>query len=262
MPDQLSASALAGVTVVVTRPSGTAASLLTRARAMGASAIALPGLSLRETGDAVGAQVLLRAARDAHAWIFTSPSAVRYAFRLSPGLVIRRDACAFGVGAGTQRALAGHGIHAQVPTERSDSEALLAMPELASLSGQHIALVGAPGGRQLIADALRHRGARVDVIHVYERRPPRLTRRHFDALARASGPLIMLVSSAEALNNIVALLPAQLLTRLRHQILVVSSVRLAMIADEHGFEDVHMAASASPDDLLNATGKALVRHRL
>lgn len=262
MPDQLSAPALAGVSVVVTRPAGTASSLLIRVRAMGASAIALPGLSLRATGDVEGARCMLRSARDAHAWIFSSPAAVRYAFRLSPDLEIHRDASAFGVGAGTQRALARRGIHAQVPSERSDSEALLALPELTRVRGQRMALVGAPGGRQLIAEALQQRGALVDVIHVYVRRPPRLTRRHFGAIARASDPLIMLVSSAEALANLVTLLPAELLTRLRHQILIVSSARLAMVAGEHGFEDVRVAASALPDDLLNAAGNAIARHRL
>jgi uroporphyrinogen-III synthase len=95
---------------------------------------------------------------------------------------------------------------------------------------RRIALVGAPGGRDLIAPTLRRRGANVETIHVYRRVPPRLTRRHFDALAAARDPLITLVSSGEALTHLVTLLPPPALARLRTQILVVSSARLAASA--------------------------------
>jgi uroporphyrinogen-III synthase len=175
---------------------------------------------------------------------------------------MRRDGSVFGVGAGTARALARHGIAARVPRERCDSEGLLALADLAEVRGRRIALIGAPGGRNLLATTLRGRGADVHAIHVYERAPPRLDRRHFDALARASDPLVLLVSSGEALANLVALLPAPLLARLRHQPLVVSSARLAGLAQTQGFEDIREAASALPDDLLDAAARALARHRL
>jgi uroporphyrinogen-III synthase len=260
--DPLPASALAGASVVVTRPAGTASSLLARARACGGSAVALPGLSLHEVGEPAAARSMLRAAHTADTWIFSSPAAAHYAFRLDPGLSIRADAAAFGVGAGTLRALARNGIRARAPGGSSDSEGLLALPELADVRGRRIALVGAPGGRGLLEAVLRERGALVESIHVYERRRPRLTRRHFEAVARAPDPLITLISSGEALANLVVLLPAELLARLRHQILIVSSARLAEFAGQHGFEDVREAASASPADLLDAARRALARHRL
>jgi uroporphyrinogen-III synthase len=187
---------------------------------------------------------------------------VRHAFRLYPGMRQHSAATAFGVGVGTVRALARHGVQACAPEARSDSEGLLALHALADVRGKRIALIGAPGGRDLIAPALRERGADVAAIHVYERAPPRLTRRHFDALARAPDPLLTLLSSGEALVNLVAQVPRPLLARLRHQVLVVSSERLATLAHEHGFEDIRVAASALPDDLLDAATKALARHRL
>lgn len=252
--------ALAGTTVVVTRPAGTARSLLTAIRRHGGTALTLPGLALRAPDDAAVAARALLAACDADGWIFVSPAAVRFAFRLWPALRLGRHATAFGVGAGTLRALARHGIRSVAPYTRSDSEGLLALPQLAAVQGRRFVLVGAPGGRDLIAPTLRARGARVEPIHVYARGRPRLTRRHFAALAAAADPVVTLLSSGEALEHLVALLPPAVLERLRHGSLVVSSTRLAAAAQGHGFGSVHVAASAASADLLAAAAAVPGRH--
>jgi uroporphyrinogen-III synthase len=251
-------AALEGATVVVTRPAGTSAALARRLRGLGARAVSIPGLSLQPSEHDAGA-VRKAGFED---WIFTSPAAVRFGAGLLPPRRARARLRAYAVGEGTARALARHGIAATIPHDRSDSEGLLALPELKRVRGRRIALVGAPGGRDLIAPALRRRGAKVEAIHVYRRRPPRLTRRHSDALAAARDPLITLVSSGEALAHLVALLPPQALARLRAQILVVSSARLAALAREHAFAEVALARSAQPRDLIDAAAAALARHRL
>lgn len=255
-------AALAGATIVLTRPAGTAKALSKAVRARGGEPIALPGLGLRAVRDRDAAQAQLRDPSRNDGWIFTSPNAVRYAFRLAPSLRIPPHALVCGVGTGTRRALARHGVAAIAPHARTDSEGLLALPELAEVRGRRIALVGAPGGRDLIAATLRARGAHVAAAHVYERVPPRLTRRHFEALARARDPLVTLVSSGEALSNLAERLPAEAIARLRRQMLVVSSERLAARARVLAFVDVHVARSALPVDLLDAAQAALARHRL
>lgn len=251
---------LAGATVVVTRPAGTACALRAAIRRNGGVALALPGLALRAADDAAAAAKALRAARDADGWIFVSPAAVRFAFRLLPALRIGRRAAVFGVGAGTLRALARHGIRGVAPDTRSDSEGLLALPQFAAVKGRRFVLVGAPGGRDLIAPTLRARGARVEPVHVYARGRPRLTRRHFSALAEAADPVVTLLSSGEALAHLVALLPPPALERLRRASLVVSSARLAAAAGRHGFGDVQVAATAAAADLLAAATAALDRN--
>ncbi|TCO43105.1 uroporphyrinogen-III synthase [Dokdonella fugitiva] len=243
--------ALAGATVVVTRPDATA--LLRSARRLGACALSLPGLSLR-------ALPVARPPGAIDAWIFTSPAAVRFALDRTPCLSVPARAVVFAVGAGTRAALARHGIDATAP-ERADSEGLLALPGLGDMHGRRLALVGAPGGRDLIAPTLRARGADVLPIHVYRRLPPRLTRRHFDALAVAKDPLVTLLSSGEALANLVAALPSPLLARLRARPIVVSSARLAAAARAAGFAEIATAASAAPRDLLATASRALADRR-
>ena len=257
-----SSTALAGGTVVVTRPAATARGLLRSVRRLGGDALALPGLSLRAPHAIESVRAALIAAAAADVWIFTSPAAVRYAYRALPGLRIARAARVGAVGAGTQRALARYRVHAFAPRTRHDSEGLLELPELGDVRDQRIALIGAAGGRDLMASTLRQRGAVIEAVHVYERAPPRWQRRHFDALAQARDPLITLLSSGAALVNLVAQLPPPLSARLRGQTLVVSSARLAALARGQGFETVIEAASALPGDLLDAACAALALHRL
>jgi uroporphyrinogen-III synthase len=247
---------LAGATVIVTRPAGTGASLARLVRKLGGHPVLLPGLSLR----AMSERKPPAGARDRFDdWIFTSPAAVRFGATVLPR--VRKRDRVFALGAGTARALARHGLRATMPRDRMDSEGLLALAELAQVRGRRIALVGAPGGRDLIAPTLRRRGAMVEAVHVYRRVPPRLARRHFDALSVARDPLVMLVSSGEALTYLVTLLPAVELARLRGQIVVVSSARLVGAARENGFSEIVQARSAAPRDLLAAAASALARHR-
>lgn len=250
---------LTGATIVVTRAPGTTASLARAVRRMGGRAVLLPGLALRPLPDRDVRKAVGKSAFDV--WIFASPAAVRFGVALLPA-VRRARGHVFGLGDGTARALARNRIDAVIPADRSDSEGLLALRELAKVRGRRIALVGAPGGRDLIAPALRRRGAKVDALHVYRRTAPRLTRRHFDALDAAPDPLITLVSSGEALANLVALLPAPQVERMRGQIIVVSSARLAAVARENAFAEIVLARSAASRDLLAAAESALAHHRL
>lgn len=256
------AGPLSGASVVVTRPPAMASSLVRSAQRQGAHVVRLPGLSLRANPDAPAIRRALQAALTADAWIFISPSAVDYTFAFLPGLMLPPALKVWTVGAGTARALRGHGIEALVPAASQDSDGLLLEPSLDDVQGQHVVIVDAPGGRAILAPSLRARGAGVERIHVYERTAPRLTRRHFAALAAAPHPCISLVSSAEALSHLLATLPTGLCQQWRMQPLVVSSPRLADLATGYGFEDIHRADSALSADLLRGAQKVLARHRL
>ncbi|HZP67028.1 MAG TPA: uroporphyrinogen-III synthase [Rudaea sp.] len=251
---------LTGATVVVTRPTAAAATLKRRAAALGAAVVALPGLSLRGADDPRAAARALRAARTADAAIFVSPAAVRHAALLAP-LAFSRRTTVFAVGAATARALRRRGISAQHP-QRQDSEGLLALPALARVRGKRVALIGAPGGREALPRALRRRGAAVERVDVYRRAPARLDGRHLRVLEAARPPLLVLVSSAEILDNLQRALPAAAFTRLAGSEIVVGSARLAILAQAAGCRRVHVARSAESAALLAGAISALAQHRL
>jgi len=54
----------------------------------------------------------------------------------------------------------------------ANSEALLAMPELAQVNGQRFLIIRGQGGREELANVLRSRGASVDYLDVYKRVMP------------------------------------------------------------------------------------------
>jgi uroporphyrinogen-III synthase len=253
---------LAGASVIVTRPATTAASLKRQIRALDGAPIGLPGIALRAIDDAAAAKAALRQARDTDIVIFISPNAVKFAYALRP-LRFGRRTQVFAVGAATARALTRRGVrHVAFPRERADSEGLLALPELQKLRGKRVALIGAPGGRELLAQTLRERRARVTQIHVYRRVAPRYAARQLAALENATAPLLTLLTSAEALANLRAQLPLHLFARLAEGELIVSSTRIAELAQLSLFVNVHIAASPSPRHLLASALQAIARHRI
>jgi uroporphyrinogen-III synthase len=253
---------LAGASVVITRPSSTGGAMRRQVERLGGKPVGLPGIALRAVADAGKARRELRAVRSADIVVFISPAAVRFAWNLLPRLRFARTTCVLAPGAGSARALQRRGVASSYPPDRQDSEGLLDLPSLARVRRRHIVLVGAAGGRDLLSRELRARGARVQLIEVYERTVPHLNRRHFAQLERATGPLIGLFSSAEALTNLHLRLPAALFAHLAANDCVVSGARVAEVAHTLGFAHVHVATSALPEALLAAACAALARHRI
>lgn len=254
---------LRGAGVVNTRPAGSADGLSRRLRRLGAETVALPGQRLRIAADAARARAELRAAQRGDGVVFVSPAAVRFAWKLLPTLRLPQRLRVCAVGSATAAALRRRGVVAVIqPQGRQDSEGLLAEEALRRVRGQHWASIGAAGGRDSLPSTLRRRGAKVALVEVYQRLPPRWTRLHHARLETVPRPLLVVVTSAYALAQLATALPAGLVLALRAAELIVSSDRLAGLAREHGFTRIHVAESALAADLTGACERALARHRL
>lgn len=239
---------LTGCTVVITRPAGTGTPLAKKVSALGGTPLLLPGLSLRGISDMQHARTQWREAQADDVLIFTSPAAVRYALALAPLNQAHGEIIA--VGRGTARALQRHGITAQVPASRQDSEGMLGLPSLHHPKDRRVALITAPGGRGLMQRQLTERGAIVHEVHVYQRTAPRLTRRHGEAVLQLPAAACVLISSSEALQNLKQQLPVMAWERLCQATAVVSSERIEAAARADGFARIHRASSANQADLL------------
>ncbi|MBB3226143.1 uroporphyrinogen-III synthase [Luteibacter sp. Sphag1AF] len=241
---------LHNVTIVVTRPAGTASPLVRRVRSLGGVAITVPGLSLRAVDDAVATGELLAAALTGDIVLFTSPAAVRFAAAVHP---LATSARVLAVGYGTARALEQAGVSGVIcPTQSQDSEGVLALEALREIAGKRVALVGAPGGRGLIRAELKARGAQLNEVHVYHRGAPRLDGRHVNPLLKLSRRAAVMLSSADALDHLQRALPAPAWRRLVASVAVVSSERLAEAARAAGFTRIAVARSVQPADLVAA----------
>lgn len=167
---------LAGRGVLVTRPAQQNHRLARALERLGARVLKFPLIQLAGPSDPNAAQAALAELGRSDLAIFVSANAVRFACNLLPDLPGRlrraRIAC---VGDATAAALEAASIEVHlVPDGGSTSEALLAMDGLqaAAVQGREVAIVRGEGGRDLIAQVLDERGARVHPVEVYRREPP------------------------------------------------------------------------------------------
>jgi len=242
--------------VISLRPRGQHAALRRAAAHHGARVLALSPLRIDRRDDA-DTRRRLRDALASPVVVFTSPNAVRAAQALQP-LRARRGQAWLAVGEGTAAALRRAGIATPVAPARMDSAGLLELPQLQAVGGLRVGLVTAPGGRNRIAPALEARGAKVLRADVYQRIAvsPRVDA--IERLRTLRTPWLLL-SSSEALEQLLAALPADAARHLRRARVVAASPRLATLARRQGFATVATAASARPRDLLDAAARAASR---
>ncbi|HEX3691205.1 MAG TPA: uroporphyrinogen-III C-methyltransferase [Solirubrobacteraceae bacterium] len=155
---------LGGRTVAVTRARAQASGLAARLRDLGAAVIEAPAIRIQEIDGP--APELARY----DLVCLTSPNGVRLLFdRLYRA---GRDARALGggrvaaIGPGTAAALRAHGVIADVVPERFIAEGLV--EALAGVEVTRALIARAAHARDVLPDALRKRGAEVDVLELYE----------------------------------------------------------------------------------------------
>ena len=197
---------LAGRTVLMTRPAHQAAALAQAICAAGGAAFEFPALDIEAVPpDALSAPLARLAAADIA--IFISPNAAQFgmaAVHAGGGLPASTEV--FAVGPGTARALAAQGVGGVITPDGHDSEALLALPQLADVAGKRVVIVRGVGGRALLADTLAARGAQVDFMECYRRVRPQADAAPLLACWQAGGIDAVTVTSAETLHNLAALL--------------------------------------------------------
>ena len=236
---------LAGRTVLVTRPAPQAAALAQAIETAGGAAFVFPALAI-EAMPADALQAPLARLREADLAIFVSPSAAQFGMTairagggLSPATVV------FAVGPGTARALAALGVGPVVTPDGQDSEALLALPQLAEVAGKRVVIVRGAGGRPLLADTLAARGAEVRFLECYRRVLPRADAAPLLARWQAGGIDAVTVTSAETLHNLAALLGEAGAPLLLHTPLFAPHEKIAAAARHFGV--AHVIATAGGD---------------
>ena len=193
----------------------------------------------------------LRMALAADIVIVTSPTAARAAAALTT-LQTLHGQVFYAIGTTTATTLRRMDVVDVLSPVRMDSEGLLALPTLRDVRGRDIGLLTAPGGRNRIAHDLHTRGARVHRANVYAREIIALSASSLARLGAFDGPLLLPVSSGEALQHVLDQAPADIAARLRGARVIAASARLAALAHGLGCSDVQIAAGPRPAQLLAA----------
>ena len=179
--------------------------------------------------------------------VFISPTAARQGLKH-----FNRIGKVVALSAGTRRELERSGVKDVIAAAGADSEALLALPELRDVAGRRIGIFRGEGGREVLAEGLRSRGAAVEYVECYRRVRPRSDPAPLLAAWRRGALHAVTVSSAEGLRNLFAMLAGGPLAALP---LFVPHERVAAEARRLGARE---ALVAGPGD--DETAAALVAY--
>ncbi|WP_333854854.1 uroporphyrinogen-III synthase [Leclercia sp.] len=244
------------MSILVTRPSPAGDELVSRLRTLGQVAWSFPLIEF-SPGRELPLLAGHLAALQADDMLFAlSQHAVEFAHaRLQQDGQRWPDAPRY-FAIGRTTALALHtesGKDIRYPLDRETSEVLLQLPELQTVVGKRILILRGNGGRELLGDTLRERGAEVTFCECYQR-----CNKYYDGAEEAMrwqsrGVTTLVVTSGEMLQQLWSLIPQWYRDNwlLRCRLLVVSE-RLANLARELGWQDIRIADNADNDALLRA----------
>ncbi|MBE7215416.1 uroporphyrinogen-III synthase [Shewanella benthica] len=184
--------------------------------------------------------------------IFISTNAVKFAAQaIDKAWPI--EAQFYAVGEATLNALAQLGISAlEAPQDCQQTEGLLTLPQLQSLSKKKIVIVRGVGGREALANELTHRGADVSYWEVYRRTCPTLTSTSNAQAWQQAKIDTIVITSGEILDNLIKLVPKELFAWLRACHIIVPSSRVQEQAIANGFQQVTNAKAANCKAILVA----------
>lgn len=245
---------LSGCTVWLTRPAERAEPWRQALVAAGATVEVVPLLCIAPPDDEAAAAAGLARAQQADCVIATSANAVASLARLCPGW--RPRGWLIAVGAATAEALAEQTGKPVATPATSNSEGLLAIPELAEVADRRIAVLAGHGGRAELVDALTARGAQVDKIALYRRCPAAIAPAQLDALLAGSDALV--ITSSESWQYLIERLTADQRKALGRLGLVAASRR---VVQQAGY-DIDWSVEPVVIERMDASGAVIALDRI
>lgn len=236
--------------IVVTRPGKQAGGLVDAIQAAGGRALRYPALEIEAVRNSK-LDAAIGSLSHSDLSIFISRNAVEQGLpRVRElGAVLSKVAA---VGGATRRALESAGEREVLaPEGPADSEALLALQPLKDVAGKRVVIFRGEGGRELLAESLRSRGATVVYAECYRRIVPTIDVTALLAGWSAGEVDAVTVSSAEGLANFVWLVGEPGRRLLRTTPLFLPHARVRSDAEALGAGKV-VVAGASDEEMLGA----------
>jgi uroporphyrinogen III methyltransferase / synthase len=233
---------LHGRTIAVTRARAQASALAARLRDLGAEVVEAPAIRTHsleaEVPDLAGFDLVCVTSPNGADELFARLHASGRDARALTGVRVAA------IGPGTARALAAHGILADLVPERAVAEGLV--EALAGVPVRRALVARAAEGRDVLIDALRERGAEVELLALYETGPEPLD----DATAEAAlGADLITFTSASSVRFFLE--AAGGAAGLTGRIVSIGPATSAALR-EHGLEPVVEADPHTPDGLVAA----------
>ncbi len=262
-------NSLAGIKVLVSRPSHQAQTLCDMITQHGGQALRLPVIEIVPLKNPL--QALIKNLDSYDFAVFISPNAVQFGLQaiLAQGKIPDKlKLVTIGqASAGKLQVLSGRKADI-VPQGQYNSETLLAHSELQrnKVKQKKVIIFRGNGGRELLADKLRKRGAEVTYAEVYQRVLPEYSNTEFIRIWSQQADIITLTSN-EALSNLLTLCQQHLdkaqLQHLWQKSLVVVTEKMSCAARNAGFKGgILIAEKASDKALLDTVLKWLSNDKI
>ncbi len=193
--------------IVVTRPVHQSEGLAAALIAAGARPIVFPTIEILPPADPQPLASAIARLEQFDIAVFISPNAARMAMQ---AIAARRawpaTLAAATIGRGGERELVRHGVAGVIAPAQFDSEGLLAMPAMQAVAGKRVVIFRGDGGRELLGETLRARGALVDYAACYRRALPQGNAASLLAAWRDGHVDAVTATSSEGLRNLFTLL--------------------------------------------------------
>ena len=235
------------IKVLVTRPKLRATGLCESIARAGGTALQFAAIEINTPADSQSREYARDHITEFSIAIFISPTAVEKTFEFLSELPDSISIAA--IGSRTAHTLGLYGLNIDIIPDGHDSESLLEHPALQAgkLTGTKIVIFRGEGGREMLADTLRSRGAEVFYADMYRRSPPPSGKQLDQYLAQAD---IITVSSNQGLQNLYDLATDK--NNLTSHYLVVPGKRGFTLAKALGFSNILVADNATDEACMNA----------
>jgi uroporphyrinogen-III synthase len=251
----MNSSPLHGRHIVITRPIGQAGKLSTLIKEAGGESVLFPLIEIAPLGDY---QHFVQSIRDLARFdwaIFISSNAVQNGMPFVNQLSLPASLKFAAIGPSTAAELATFGInHTLIPEGRFDSESLLALPEMQSVKHQKVMIFRGVGGREVLADTLKSRGAEVHFAECYQRINPQKDLTTLTALTQKVALDAIVITSSEAMRHLLSMANHQ--DWLKNVKLCVNHARISEAPIQSGF-NVFVATAPGDDAMLACLVEAL-----
>jgi uroporphyrinogen-III synthase len=202
----MTAKPLNGICITITRPVDQAKKLSALIEQAGGTAILFPLIEITPLADYSQFEAVISEIETYDWAIFISSNAVQNGM---PRLVkngIPATLKFAAIGPVTASELQSFSVkEVLVPKDRFDSESLLTLPEMTDVTGKKILIVRGVGGRDVLAETLKARGAQVTFAECYQRINPQTNRNYLIRLWMDKKLHGIVVTSSEAMRHLLDL---------------------------------------------------------
>ncbi len=224
---------LTGIGVAITRPVDQAKKLAALITEAGGTPILFPLVEITPLTDYSQFEMVISEVNSYDWAIFISSNAVQNGMPrlVEQGIPTKLKFAA--IGPVTASELQDFGVaNVLAPNDRFDSESLLALPEMTNVAGKKVMIFRGLGGREILAETLKKRGAQVTFAECYQRINPQTD---CDLLAQLYAEKKLhgiVVTSSEAMRHLIDL--AGDADWLKHVTLFVNHARIVELPIQKG----------------------------